>query len=75
MMPIGGIGMWTWMVRKLQSGFVRLKDSEDGAGTLEVILIIAVVIIIALLFKDWIIGLIESLMDKANEQADTIFDE
>ncbi|WP_042164326.1 Flp1 family type IVb pilin [Paenibacillus gorillae] len=47
--------------------------SESGLGTLEIILIIAVVIIIALLFKDWIIGLIENLMGKADEQADQIF--
>jgi len=52
----------------------RLWQSEEGAGTLEVILIIAVVIIIALLFKDWIIALVNDLMDRADEQADTIFD-
>jgi len=47
--------------------------SEEGLGTLEVILIIAVVIIIALLFKDWIIELIENLMSKADDQAEQIF--
>ncbi|MFF2481823.1 Flp1 family type IVb pilin [Paenibacillus sp. NPDC058071] len=47
--------------------------SESGLGTLEVILIIAVVIIIALLFKDWIIDLIENLMGKADDKADEIF--
>ncbi|EXX89659.1 hypothetical protein BG53_14475 [Paenibacillus darwinianus] len=51
----------------------RLWRSEEGLGTLEVILIIAVVIIIALLFKDWIIQLVENLMGKADEQADKIF--
>jgi len=53
----------------------RLWRSEEGAGTLEVILIIAVVIIVALLFKDWIIDLVNNLMDQADEQADSIFDE
>ncbi|QAY66748.1 Flp1 family type IVb pilin [Paenibacillus protaetiae] len=48
--------------------------SESGLGTLEVILIIAVVIIIALLFKDWIIKLVKKLMGKADDQADSIFD-
>ncbi|HUC91582.1 MAG TPA: Flp1 family type IVb pilin [Paenibacillus sp.] len=52
----------------------RLWRSEEGLGTLEVILIIAVVIIIALLFKDWIVQLVENLMGKADEQADKIFD-
>ncbi|WP_138752745.1 Flp1 family type IVb pilin [Paenibacillus sinopodophylli] len=46
---------------------------EEGLGTLEIILIIAVVIIIALLFKDWIIELIERLMGKADDEADKIF--
>ncbi|SFF16406.1 Putative Flagellin, Flp1-like, domain [Paenibacillus algorifonticola] len=51
----------------------RFWKSESGLGTLEIILIIAVVIIIALLFKDWIIELIERLMGKADDQADKIF--
>lgn len=48
-------------------------EEEDGLGTLEIILIIAVVIIIALLFKDWIVALIERLMGKADDEADKIF--
>jgi hypothetical protein len=48
--------------------------SEEGLGTLEVILIIAVVIIIALLFKTWIIGLIGDMTEKASGQADKIFE-
>jgi Flp pilus assembly pilin Flp len=52
----------------------RFWQSEEGAGTLEVILIIAVVIIVALLFKDWIIALVEDLMQRADDQADTIFE-
>ncbi|MGU3473452.1 Flp1 family type IVb pilin [Paenibacillus sp. D51F] len=52
----------------------KFGKSEEGLGTLEVILIIAVVIIIALLFKDWIINLIKDLMGKADDQANTIFE-
>ncbi len=52
----------------------RLWHSEEGAGTLEVILIIAVVIIVALLFKDWIIALVQDLMERADDQADSIFE-
>lgn len=51
----------------------KLWKSEEGIGTLEIILIIAVVIIIALLFKDWIIELIEKLMERADDQANEIF--
>ncbi|MFD0961196.1 Flp1 family type IVb pilin [Paenibacillus chungangensis] len=51
----------------------RFFRNDSGLGTLEVILIIAVVIIIALLFKDWIIALVSDLMDKADDQANKIF--
>lgn len=61
------IEAWSTIVR-------RMWRSEEGAGTLEVILIIAVVIIVALLFKDWIIELVNNLMSQADDQADSIFD-
>ncbi|ACS99919.1 Flp1 family type IVb pilin [Paenibacillus sp. JDR-2] len=61
------------MLKKLGKGVRSFWRSESGLGTLEVILIIAVVIIIALLFKDWIIQLIEKLMGKADDEADKIF--
>ncbi|WP_308635961.1 Flp1 family type IVb pilin [Paenibacillus silvisoli] len=48
------------------------KD-EEGLGTLEVVLIIAVVIILALLFKDWIIQLLQKLMGDADDKANEIF--
>lgn len=62
------------LASKVWNTFVRLRDSEEGAGTLEIILIIAVIIIIALLFKDWIIELVQDLMNRADDQANTIFD-
>ncbi|WP_245850789.1 Flp1 family type IVb pilin [Paenibacillus herberti] len=63
--------MWGFKARK---GLRRFSKSEEGLGTLEIILIIAVIIIIALLFKDWIIGLVNNLMGKADDQANTIFE-
>ena len=60
--------------RKWRNAIHKFMKSEDGLGTLEIILIIAVVIIIALLFKDWILNLIKDLMGKADEQANTIFE-
>jgi Flp pilus assembly pilin Flp len=62
------------MIGLMSRAVRRLLHSEEGAGTLEVILIIAVVIIVALLFKDWIIALVEDLMQRADDQADTIFE-
>ncbi|MDQ0111151.1 Flp1 family type IVb pilin [Paenibacillus harenae] len=60
-------------MKKIKNAVRKFWKSEEGLGTLEIILIIAVVIIIALLFKDWIIELIERLMGKADDQADQIF--
>ncbi|MDQ0060960.1 Flp1 family type IVb pilin [Paenibacillus harenae] len=60
-------------MKKMKNAVRKFWKSEEGLGTLEIILIIAVVIIIALLFKDWIIELIERLMGKADDQADQIF--
>ncbi|MFC4102295.1 Flp1 family type IVb pilin [Paenibacillus xanthanilyticus] len=60
------------VIKKKAGAFWR---EDEGLGTLEVILIIAVVIIIALLFKDWIIQLLENLMGKADDQANEIFAE
>ncbi|XEC93845.1 Flp1 family type IVb pilin [Paenibacillus tarimensis] len=60
-------------MKKTVQAVKRFMKSEEGLGTLEVILIIAVVIIIALLFKDWIIDLIENLMGKADDEANKIF--
>lgn len=60
----------------MKQGMMKARDfwrDEEGLGTLEIILIIAVVIILALLFKDWIIELVERLMGKADDQADKIF--
>ncbi|NIK76301.1 hypothetical protein FHS15_001408 [Paenibacillus castaneae] len=60
-------------MKKLGNAIRSFWKQEEGLGTLEIILIIAVVIIIALLFKDWIIDLIERLMGKADDEADKIF--
>lgn len=56
-------------IRKLES----LAEDEEGIGTLEIVLIAAVIIAIALLFKDWILDFLESLMDKVEGKSDTFF--
>lgn len=60
-------------MKKLAQGIRSFWKEEEGLGTLEIILIIAVVIIIALLFKDWVIELVERLMGKADDEAEKIF--
>lgn len=52
---------------------MKIWYEEDGIGTLELVLIIAVIIILALLFKDWIIELAQKLMGKADNEASQIF--
>ncbi|QYR20674.1 multidrug transporter [Paenibacillus sp. sptzw28] len=60
-------------MKKWISGFKRFWREDEGLGTLEIVLIIAVVIILALLFKNWIIDLMDKLMGKADKKADEIF--
>lgn len=57
----------------VKKGFRSFWKSDEGLGTLEIILIIAVIIIIALMFKDWIIRLVQNLMGQADSKADEIF--
>ncbi|ANE47851.1 hypothetical protein SY83_17875 [Paenibacillus swuensis] len=45
-----------------------LWKEEEGLGTLEIIMIIAVILILAVAFRKWIIGWFEKLLGQANEQ-------
>lgn len=48
---------------------------EDGLGTLEIILIIAVTVVIALLFRRQIATLMENLFTKLNTQTNQFFED
>ncbi|WP_342556267.1 Flp1 family type IVb pilin [Paenibacillus sp. FSL R7-0652] len=50
-----------------------LWKDEEGLGTLELILIIGVIIIIALIFKDQITRLITSLLSKVDTKSNEFF--
>ncbi|MEX1029515.1 MAG: Flp1 family type IVb pilin [Paenibacillaceae bacterium] len=43
-------------------------SEEDGIGTLEVILIVAVIVIIAVAFRKWIISWVQKLFDTSNSE-------
>ena len=58
-----GIRAWTSALR-----------DEDGIGTLEMVLIAAVLILVALLFKDWILEFVRDLMDSAEGRAESVFE-
>jgi Flp pilus assembly pilin Flp len=41
---------------------------QEGIGTLEILLIIAVIVIIAIIFRNKIVGWVKSLTDSADQQ-------
>ncbi|MFD2612170.1 Flp1 family type IVb pilin [Paenibacillus gansuensis] len=41
---------------------------EEGLGTLEMIMIVAVILILAVAFRKWIIGWFEKLLGQANNE-------
>ncbi|MFE5317373.1 Flp1 family type IVb pilin [Paenibacillus sp. NPDC056579] len=46
----------------------KLWEDEDGLGTLEILLILAVLVIIAIAFRKWIMKWVKSLFDSANTE-------
>ncbi|TBL80245.1 Flp1 family type IVb pilin [Paenibacillus thalictri] len=46
----------------------KLWKDEDGLGTLEILLIVAVLVIIAIMFRKWIIHYIEELFGQSNNE-------
>ncbi|CAG7645491.1 hypothetical protein PAESOLCIP111_04962 [Paenibacillus solanacearum] len=54
----------TWVL----AGWKRFWKEEDGLGTLEILLIIAVLLIIAIAFRKWIMKWVGDLFSKANTE-------
>jgi hypothetical protein len=52
----------------------RLYEEEDGLGTLEMILIIAILIAVAIIFKDQIKKIVEGLLKKADKKSNDFMD-
>lgn len=42
--------------------------NDDGIGTLEIILIVAIIVIIAVAFRKWIIAWVEKLFQESNDE-------
>ncbi|CQR53614.1 hypothetical protein JI735_15395 [Paenibacillus sonchi] len=63
------------MMSSMMAGAVQSfwKD-EEGLGTLEMIMIIAVLIAVVLLFKDKIQEVVEALIETAGEKSQKVFD-
>lgn len=58
-------GIYVLLIKQKISNFLK---EEDGMGTLEVLLIVAVLVAIALLFRGKIIEWVNSLLDKSDSQ-------
>lgn len=47
---------------------MQLWEEEDGIGTLELLLIVAVLVIVAIAFRKWILAFIKKLFGEANQE-------
>lgn len=61
-----------WM--QIQGKVKRFWGNEDGLGMLEMILIIAVIVIIAIIFRAQLKDMITSLMGKAKSQTENFME-
>lgn len=61
------------MWNPLRRGVERLLRDEDGAGVVEIIMIIAVVIIVAIIFRDQLIDFVKKLMNRAETTSNDMF--
>ncbi|XID93067.1 Flp1 family type IVb pilin [Paenibacillaceae bacterium WGS1546] len=50
-----------------------LRDDEEGIGTLELVLIVAVLIALVLVFRKEIIEFLESLMTRVESKSEDVF--
>ncbi|SFL83706.1 Putative Flagellin, Flp1-like, domain [Paenibacillus sp. 1_12] len=51
----------------INKGIQKLWSDEEGLGTLEILLIVAVLVIVAIAFRKWIIKWIEELFTSTND--------
>jgi|GEM_PF-590578 Flp pilus assembly pilin Flp len=60
-----------WNALRSHSG--KFWRDEEGAGAVEMIMIIAVVIIVAIIFREYLINFVKSLMGKAETESEKMF--
>ncbi|MBU5353748.1 hypothetical protein KQI74_15785 [Paenibacillus barcinonensis] len=65
--------MKAYVSEVMKNKAAALWKEEEGLGTLELILIIGVIIIIALIFKKQITALITSLLSKVDTKSNEFF--
>lgn len=59
-----------WKVKSKLAAMKKFWNDEDGIGTLEILLIIAVIIIIFFAFKDFIVEYVNKLVNKGKSELD-----
>ncbi|MCY9514435.1 Flp1 family type IVb pilin [Paenibacillus apiarius] len=58
---------------QLQYIWRRLWQEEDGLGMVEIVVIIAVIVVLALVFRKNITAFLENLIGRAEKETDKIF--
>lgn len=56
------------MIERLKKDGIAFWKEEDGLGTLEILLIVAVLIIIAIAFRKWILKWLKALFEGADKE-------
>jgi len=51
-------------------GWARFWREEDGLGTLEILLILAVLVVIAVVFRKWIVSWVNELFQSTDAELD-----
>lgn len=62
------------MISTMLGSTKNFWKEEDGLGTLEMILIIAVLIAVVLLFREEILKVVKSLINTAGEKSQEVFE-
>ncbi|MCZ8515873.1 Flp1 family type IVb pilin [Paenibacillus filicis] len=55
-------------MERLKEGWNAFWKEEEGLGTLEILLIVAVLIIIAIAFRKWILKWLKALFESADKE-------
>lgn len=56
------------MIKGWKQSLRSFWRDERGIGTLEILLILAVIVLIAVVFRKWIISWVDSLFESTNKQ-------
>jgi Flp pilus assembly pilin Flp len=54
-------------IQEMKESIKKFWKDEEGLGTLEILLIIAVLVAIAIVFRKWIVGWFQNLINGAND--------